>query len=50
MTNEKFLQNGGGTSPLGRQDKGFDGIGLVKLLRYYDTKALRRKICNRNAD
>ena len=50
MTNKEFLQNGGGTSLLARFNKGFGGIDLVKILRYYGTKALRRKICNRSAD
>ena len=31
----------GGTTLLSRQDKGFDGIFWEKLLRYYDTKAVR---------
>ena len=33
--------NGGGATLLSGQGKGFGGIGCVKLLRYYDTKALR---------
>ena len=35
------FDNGGGATPPGRYSKVLGGIGLVKLLRYYDTKALR---------
>ena len=35
------LNNGEGATLLSRQGKSFGGIGLVKLLRYYGTKALR---------
>ena len=48
MENKRFENNGGGATLLSRQDKGFDGTGCVKLLRYYGTKALRRNICNIN--
>ena len=41
MRKKEFENVGGGATLLDRQDKGFGGIGYVKLLRYYDTKALR---------
>ena len=41
MEDMSSLNNGGGATLPGRQDKGFGGIGLVKLLRYYGTKTLR---------
>ena len=34
MRNKEFKNVGGGATPLGRQDKDFGGIGLVKILRY----------------
>ena len=41
----KVMANiGGGATPLSTVSKGFDGIGLVKILRYYGTKILRSNI------
>ena len=48
MVYKKSEIAGGGTTPLGSQEKGFGGIGCVKILRYYDTKAVRRNIRNSN--
>ena len=44
MSNNESLKIGGGATLLSRQDKGFDGISLVKILRYYGSKALRSNI------
>ena len=41
MVYKKSETAGGGATPLGSQYKGSGGIGCVKLLRYYDTKAVR---------
>ena len=45
MKNMRKQEFGGGATLLGSEDKGSGGIGCVKLLRYYGTKALRS---NRN--
>ncbi len=41
MENSKFKNFGGGATLLDRNSKGLGGIFWGKLLRYYDTKALR---------
>ena len=50
MSNNESLKIGGGTTLLSRQDKGFDGISLVKILRYYGSKALRSNIRHSKAN
>ena len=49
MENKKFENAWGGATLLSRYSKGFDGIGLVKILRYYGTKIVRRNIRKSNA-
>ena len=41
---KSYDKHRGGATPLSTVSKGFDGIGLVKILRYYGTKILRSNI------
>ena len=46
---KSYDKHRGGATLLSRYSKCFDDIGLVKILRYYGTKIVRRNIRNSNA-